>query len=566
MAVNRAAPTPFYYEYLCNWAFVDPAGALPLPVQQLNAQPLRIPSFQRGISWGEEEILKLLRSDSVLFGNVVIGNDANNVGVLVDGLQRFAVGTALLDVLYPRVLSPTPSNQLAAPHFVRLRALVANRQPVFAHNHSILQTHPRIAIQQQYDEMYSELKQAMDTWLTPASAPEYGALLSACLLDKQVAVDTYNGFRSVVDLANTFIGLNTVRVDLGTVDLIRSYIVDRATSVATPWTPATIAQVENAVTDTFVTPQGNERKDLLPTGTVVLKCLQSRAQLTPTLVFPSWSTFPSSDVDRFLSFVDQLRASQNAYLQEIAATGGLPLAITLLFYYRSFLSTGALPQLVGTGTADDIDLHRFLRAMYRNIIAGRIGRIGDSAEDVLRGNYTTFADVANALNPPGCGTLDQDPPTSWVQTNLGVMDAKRARHVFNACLLPLRTNPGAAFQPATYSRTGWQVDHLIPSKNLQRNQPGFREGHTLRNFAPLPARFNRRASNTPCSQKLNANGMYDICLQTPTDGHPYMTWLVQNQGALAAALDSQALLEPNAAPAIGDARVSALAQMLGPRL
>jgi hypothetical protein len=69
---------------------------MPPSVVSLNPTPLQVPTFQRGISWGPEEVLQFLRSESVLFGNVVIGMFQGGTGILVDGLQRFAIGTLLV--------------------------------------------------------------------------------------------------------------------------------------------------------------------------------------------------------------------------------------------------------------------------------------------------------------------------------------------------------------------------------------------------------------------------------------------------------------------------------------
>jgi hypothetical protein len=45
-----------------------------------------------------------------------------------------------------------------------------------------------------------------------------------------------------------------------------------------------------------------------------------------------------------------------------------------------------------------------------------------------------------------------------------------------------------------------------------------------------------------------------------------MEWLVQNQGLHSASLDDQLLLESNANPNIGNARIDAIVDLLLPRL
>src|SRR5437773_5896239 len=124
MAVHRSGPTPPFWEYVCRWGLVDPLSQLPAAVTELNVERLRIPTFQRGISWGVEEVDRFLESDSILYGNVIIGMFPANPAQLVDGLQRLAIGTLLLEILWPRVLSPMPSHPAVVNHFARLAAAV----------------------------------------------------------------------------------------------------------------------------------------------------------------------------------------------------------------------------------------------------------------------------------------------------------------------------------------------------------------------------------------------------------------------------------------------------------
>src|SRR5882672_4438658 len=119
MPINRSAPTPSFFEYVTTFALQPDGGSIPEQVATLRPTPLRIPTFQRGISWRTEEVLQFLESDSALYGTVIIamfpsGNGSDHVGQLVDGLQRFACGTALLRLLGPMVLSPTPTETLVA--------------------------------------------------------------------------------------------------------------------------------------------------------------------------------------------------------------------------------------------------------------------------------------------------------------------------------------------------------------------------------------------------------------------------------------------------------------------
>lgn len=554
MSIHRSGPTPPFWEYVCKWALAE----LPLSqaANELRPTLIRVPSFQRGISWGEEEVLNFLRSDSVLFGNTVIGMFEGQPGILVDGLQRFATGTVLLHLLYRHVLSSSPCMQEHSHKFTRLRAAVQNYQPIFDHNHNVLLDHPRRSIKEQYQVLSKELEGQIGSWIK-----QYHNEINATFLDKQIAVDEYWNFNSSIELANTFIGLNTVRVELGTVDLIRSYIVDRAESCTPAWDEGHIAEAENEITDTL-TRDGKERRDLLPFATVILKCVQSRGNLCPDLIFPNWKqSFSKQEVDELLGFVRKGIESQNDYVKEIIECGGLPFSILMLFYYGQFLQRGSEPTFMAGQTAEDPELHRFLCACFRSVIDGSVGRIGQVAEDVARGQYASLVQVADAINPPGAGGLDSDPVGEWLRSNLAVADTKKARRIFNACLLPLRTNRGGAFQPLQYGRGQWNIDHLIPVRNVQRAQPGGREANTLRNLAPLPAPHNRGAGNEPCSQKLSPTGRYAAAIEAGSI-HPYMQWLLDHQATIGSPLDDQRLLEPNARPPIGDERIEAIAELL----
>ena len=43
------------------------------------------------------------------------------------------------------------------------------------------------------------------------------------LMNKQVAVDSFIGLGDITDIMNVFLGVNTVRIELNEIDLIRSY-------------------------------------------------------------------------------------------------------------------------------------------------------------------------------------------------------------------------------------------------------------------------------------------------------------------------------------------------------
>ena len=516
MPISRSGPTPQFHDYICKWVLVDPNGQVPEHLQSLlgMVNTLKIPTFQRGISWGKDEVIALLDSDSILYGNVIIGMFEGRPGELVDGLQRFATGTVLLQLFYDRVLSPQPCKPDASPYFLSLKAIVGGLQPVFSNNHNQLLNHPRGAIQRQYNLLFNELNRVFDDFLNNKNVKSFAKQVNTAFLEKQVAIDEYFGFTNSIHLVNTFIGLNTVRLELSSVDLIRAIIIERASSCAPPWENADIEQSENDITDTFTengAASGAPKRDLLPTATVILKCLQGKDGLRSTDVFPNWNTFDKKSLNKLLDFLDQIVATKNSYVCEIKEAGSLPFAIVVLFYYRQFLQTGSKPAfLTKSSSENDQELNRFLCAVYRALIEGVVGRLGDIAENVLKNNYETLDTVADDVAKiTRSGSLDNPPPKDWLKANLAAVDSKKARRVFNACLLPERANRGQLFSPKIFSRKSkdWQIDHLIPQKLLTKNQSSY-----------------------------------------------------------SAKLDDQSLLEPNAVPNIGEERINAIMELLIPRL
>jgi hypothetical protein len=544
---------------------------------------LEIPNYQRGISWGVEEVVEFLESDSVLLGNVILGHFSrgsrfphlpsgiSDYNVLVDGLQRFTVGTGLLALLYPLVLAPTPSRLAEAAFFAPLKSLVQSRAAAFQHNDTQLLNHQRRAIRDQYASLRDSLRDYIEERFNRGEAQPLAKVVNATMLQKQIAVDVYFNFADSVKLMNTFLGLNTVRVDLGPVDLLRAFIVEKATSSG--WRPETVEEMENDFTQVF-TQNDSPDAELLPFVSVVLGCLRSDAESIH--VFPSWvSTLTENDVDSFLEFVTAFKSSQggNGYFEEIRQCGSIPFAMLLSYYYRQTLQGGSLPSFLSGGNSEDGDLHRLLVACYRAYFDRQIGRTRDFADKCLRGNFATLGDVANSMSMQVLGlTVDQVVDDAWLMTALGRIDKNRARRVFNAMLLPDKSAGFGVtnFQPIPFGRRAreYQVDHLIPDSMLEEDEPGYSEGQTLRNFAPLTQNQNRVAKATSCSSKLATGGIYDNYLAIQgSAAHPYCRWLTLHHAPRhGAGLDDQSLLEPNRNPDIGTERLEKIKSDLLARL
>jgi hypothetical protein len=289
-------------------------------------------------------------------------------------------------------------------------------------------------------------------------------------------------------------------------------------------------------------------------------------------VFPTWATGSSpTEVAAFLTFIGQATASagSNTFIKELALSGSLPFSIMVLYYYKRLLVAGLSPSYLIGGNAEDSDLHDFLRATYRALLAGTIGQLGPVAEKVLRGTYGSLNAVATEINnTTGAGPLGASPTPGWIKAQLLNINKEKAKRVFNACLLPLNSNLGGAFQPMIFGRASnmWQIDHLIPEKLLVKAKSGYLEGQRIQNFAPLVSQQNKVASNTQCSSKMASGGIYENLVLTTTGIHPFLSWLVGTQLNMGAPLDDQTLLQPNSAPNVGDQRIAQLDSMLASRI
>ncbi|MED4461845.1 DUF262 domain-containing protein [Metabacillus fastidiosus] len=587
MPVHRSGPVPPFFEYITGYALLPTTVA---PNQAITGlltgqfQWVEIPRYQRGISWEVEEVEEFLNSSSVLLGNVILASFSRNTNqfqllpqsfntycILVDGLQRFTVGTILLSVLHDLVLTPTnPRFPTEAVYFNSLSARVAPLAPIYLHNDYEFRNHPRTAISSQYIRLREDIETYVLGQIQSSNVTTFAGNLVNTFLSRQIAVDIYFNFRNSLEIMSTFLGINTVRVDLGPVDLLRAFIIEQGTSAG--WSALDIDDVENEFTEIFTT---NEKPDrnLLPFVSTVLKAL---GEGNGSRVFPSWGTNLSKDeVDNFLQFVlgfknqiDANNGNSNSYLREIKECGSIPLAILMSYYYIRIIHHGqSNPSFLNGGSQENAELQRFLIACYRGILDGRITRTRVYAENIINGTQTaSLSDIANSLSHYFVSlSIDQQLDDQWLRTVLNKVDIKKAKRVFNALLLP----PKAAgygvppFVPFKYGRSArdFHVDHLIPDRLLVRNTPGASEGQTIRNFAPLPANLNTVAKATSCSAKLAPQGIYYNYINSSIHPvHPYAQWLVQHHSVTIPStdLDRQELLETNRTPDVGTDRINEL--------
>jgi hypothetical protein len=121
-----------------------------------------------------------------------------NYLILVDGLQRFAVGTSVLSVLNKEVLTASPNRPGDATFFTALAARVAPLSPYYTHNNIELSDHPRQAIRDQY----KVLRTAVSTYIMQELDAGRGKALAdkivSLFLSRQVALDIYFNFNSYI--------------------------------------------------------------------------------------------------------------------------------------------------------------------------------------------------------------------------------------------------------------------------------------------------------------------------------------------------------------------------------
>jgi len=582
--ISRTGSCPIFLDYIIKQALIprssDPTEEF-LRLTQYNCYWIDIPSYQRGIVWDDELFEELLQSTSIFLGSAILGHFSvpqDRVGfeklpstvthyqILIDGLQRFSIGTALLTLLHHLVLSDHPTLSNDAVHFAGLKLQASNYAPIYQHNDNELRNHKRKAVR----DSYTEFRSVLSRWLQNEFEAGRGATLADAVqrlfLQRQISPDTYYGFTSVYDVTNTFIGLNTVREQLSTVDWLRSVIIDKGGY----WNSATIENVDNRFTEVFMSQNGKgAERDLLPFAAIILECLATGGTLYPDMVFPSWPVrLQESEVMNFLDFVDAMfNERNNPFYNEIRKCGTIPFAGCICYYYRQYITTQQYPSFLSGGQNEDAELLTYLRGNYRVLFDGRIGRTRNYAKKLLIENIS-LASISEELSQDFIGrTLLQQVDYSWLQARLKDTEKGRAPRIFNACLLPVH---GAIpiFTPHNYGARAsqYQIDHIIPDTALIENAPGESEGRLVMNFAPIRKTANNRQSNLQCSSKINLSGSYNAeCTNDPTV-HPYIEWLVNNQSNYGSFLDRQDLLQPNSTPAIADERIVWLADRLKDRI
>lgn len=567
MHLSRSTDIPAFLDFPKYYLIVGP-GVPPPPstATALARHVIEVPPFQRGIEWGGSEVDELLDTKSATLGTVILANlTGSPQPLLVDGLQRFAVGTALLVELYPEVLATPPRNRIAAAHFVRLQAEAGNFQPVFQTNSDILAKHPRLAISSTYGTLLQEIRDLVDRELR-ANASAFAERTQRLFLDRQVGIDLYSGFSLYSELTSSFIDINTQGLDLSPTDLLRAQFVGQGLRLN--WSATDIQDMENDFTETF----GRSPQTHLRTlGKFLNDAVEDGGRRS--VILPNWSSLTKADIAELLGFIDStIDASQSGsypFLGQAHACGPQAFALVLIYYWLLDKRGRGKPDFAGGSIGTQNDLHLLLRALYRRVIDGTIFRI-ESAIDWLLSNSarvstSTLAD--QIIQGTTSGSLIGNPDRGWLEQSLRRADLKRSRQIFNACLLPVRTSVGGPFPTIGFGRRAgdWTIDHLIPQAKVAPARVGEVEAFLLPNLAPLPASVNKGIRDLDCAIKLGPTGPYPHYQAK----HPYIEWLVTKQFPAVSpsdALNDQTYLAPGSTPAIGDERIAALADILEDRL
>lgn len=561
MGVERPGETPVFFSYAVRHALVGRnQNELPVQIRNFTVERLYIPPYQRKIVWNKEKIIDLLESESVLFGTVIMANTSEaGYLTLLDGLQRFAVSTALIHYIHELVTERPDLTH----HFQRLENNVGRHQAIIQHNHDMLLNHQRSGISNSYREVYSVVKLLVDEKSTN-SIDEFARKIDDTFNVKQIAIDRYGGFINSEQLTQTFIHINSTGMDLNDIDLLRSGIVIKAE--LNEWTNEDIDGVENDFTEIFSDIKNVQR---------LFKHLYEVFKIDDNgkrMVFQNWDNLDRNDVSVMLNYIREIYTEATSmhaenheqrnrpiypYLYEIYQCGPLPFALAAWYFYVN---------------RENIDFHNaineqrlLLRIFYRWMIEGNIGRrLGATVKEFIMQEYSTIGVLTNAINRDNFGGLDA-PNEEWLKVALRRSDVKNAKSIFNACLLPERNDDAGEFAPLTYGRrnTDWNIDHLIPTAAHQDEQIGV-DINSLVNLAPLPANINVLVRDGQCSEKLsNANAYRSVM-----DRHPYIQWLCETHFNINQRQQFNELncLVLNHDTHIGDQRIDRIIELLVPRL
>lgn len=609
MPIGRTSTTPRFLDYVTRYALLPNHNQANVGgVGALISEFIDVPKFQRGIAWDNDSILEFLSSSSVLIGNVIMGQfdlsiddypDLQNITphyyILIDGLQRLSVGTIILKVLHECIFANHAPFLHEIGRFHRININIQGAQTVFLYNHDEFINHPRTAIKDAYSVLYNEFRDYLTGVLEDGTNEDKDRLagqINSIFLDRQVAIDIYFNFQDRIQIMNTFLGINTIRLDLSTIDLVRSFIIEKAE--ISDWDDLQIEHIENRFTEVFTNQNGTPDGKLFPFVGVILEVFR---QGRHSILFPSWDqVLDFNEIENFINFVENFKVGgqtiENPFIKEIMNTGSAPYAILIaVYYYKYITNNNSEPTFFMGGNLENSDLHRFLVSCYRATIEGGVGKSRRIAEnifikaDINQGANRPYQNdqfpktmelVAEEMSYMYSGfSLDMPYNLQYLFSLLNKVNKSNSKLVFNAMLLPLKAQGwGSDFTPITFGkstrRREFNVDHLIPDSMKDSSIAGFDQIDKLRNLAPLPCNVNRDQRDNDCSFKLGNGGPYENYISTPYQPgnfiiHPYCQWIVAHaQTKNPADLDDQSQIDRGAQ--IGDERINHIASELILRL
>lgn len=567
MNLERPTKTPKFVEYAINYALKPPEGDWPDEVDSFDPNPIKIPPYQRKIVWDEETISGFLESKAVLFGTVILAQSpSEHYLILLDGLQRFATSTAILNYLYSEIL---PHDTAGVKELLKiLAAETESKQAIFRHNDSELRNNTRGGIRESYKQLYDTVKSIIDKLIE--DPPAMADRLIQTFLKKQIAIDTYHGFMNSKEYTQTFININSTGINLTEVDLLRSEIIQQAETRG--WDPADVDEIENRFTEVF-------QSSKIKAAKVLGKHLYDALMRDQTTVFERWGELDKDDVLRLLDFVDGAHeaASKDGkdgsqrwpYLYESFQCGDIAFSIIVWFYYNKYRECGERPDFLGGRVETGDDLRALLRSFYRRIANNSMNRAGKTASELIgRKNpamLQSMRAVADDIKPTD-ETLDDKMGKSWIENNLKRSGTGKTKRMFNACLLP-ELGAGGDFRPVRYGQRGWALEYLVPRSAAAENAANEHVDH-ITNKMPVPSDLKQGLRNKTCRERVRPDGE----LGAVKTEHPYLSWLLgehyeKHKDARAGAdyaLDSPTLLS-EASP-IGRERLEKIVGLLHDRI
>ena len=364
--LQRAGHTPVFGEYGLWGAIIEPStgntranysDALKSLSPPNGPLGIIIPPWQRRLVWEEDDVEKLIKTNSNLFGSAILASlESTNEMFLIDGLQRFSTATAILYVLYDEVLKPTPNNPSAAQYFTSLSQQYQTKQPLYKYNHDMLLNHGRTGIRNSYSKLFQAVKKVIADGLSSTNVENFAKTITRALMQRQIAVDPYYGFNEMSELIQTFLEINSTGVVLKPVDLLRSHIIAQASNIG--WSEADIEDFENSFTEiiqegpAWINTLGTHmyyvmytEEDFTMTSYGTGGVATSHVGHKPEYIFPNWKNISKKTLDELFDYLQKMtdvakeRQLQDdtkhryPYLAEISPYK-LPYAAIVWYFYK----------------------------------------------------------------------------------------------------------------------------------------------------------------------------------------------------------------------------------------